>query len=397
MTDQELEFLLSDLESDRTERKQSTVDGDKIRQAICAFANDLPDHRLPGILFIGANDDGNGVGLKITDKLLLTLSDMRSDGNILPIPSMTVQKRTLKGIEMAVVIVQPADAPPVRFKGVTWIRVGPRRSQASPQEERQLSEKRRFRDLPFDIRPTTLLGLDALDERMFRELYLPSAVDAEVLEQNNRTFEQQLLSLRFAHPGPPVSPTIMGLLIVGRNPTEHLPAAYIQFIRIDGTELTDPIKSSHELRGPLPKLIVDLDELFRVHISTSTEIKTQSVEARSPDYPMVALQQLVRNAIIHRTYEATNAPIRVNWFEDRIEIQNPGGPFGQVNRQNFGQPGITDYRNPHLAEAMRNLGFVQRFGVGIALARAEMAKNGNPPPLFQVEDSHVAVILGRRQ
>ena len=59
------------------------------------------------------------------------------------------------------------------------------------------------------------------------------------------------------------------------------------------------------------------------------------------------------------------------WFWDRIEIQNPGGPYGQVTRANFGMPGITDYRNPHIAEAMKNLGYVQRFGVGISLARKE--------------------------
>jgi ATP-dependent DNA helicase RecG len=100
---------------------------------------------------------------------------------------------------------------------------------------------------------------------------------------------------------------------------------------------------------------------------------------------------------LHRTYEGTNAPVRITWFNDRIEIQNPGGPFGQVNRQNFGQPGITDYRNPHLAEAMKNLGYVQRFGVGIPLARRELEKNGNPPPEFNVQDTHLQVIIRRRQ
>ena len=78
------------------------------------------------------------------------------------------------------------------------------------------------------------------------------------------------------------------------------------------------------------------------------------------------------------------------------KIQNAGGPFGQVTRQNFGTPGICDYRNPHLAGAMKDLGFVQRFGMGIATALSEMAKNGNPKPEFQVNDSHVCVILGRR-
>lgn len=107
------------------------------------------------------------------------------------------------------------------------------------------------------------------------------------------------------------------------------------------------------------------------------------------------MQQLTRNALLHRTYEGTNAPVRIYWFSDRIEIQNPGGPFGQVNEKNFGTPGITDYRNPHIAEAMKNLGYVQRFGIGIVLARQAMSKNGNPPPEFKAEDAYVLVTLRR--
>lgn len=87
---------------------------------------------------------------------------------------------------------------------------------------------------------------------------------------------------------------------------------------------------------------------------------------------------------------------RITWFNDRIEIQNPSGSFGQVNKQNFGQPGVTDYRNPHLAEAMKNLGYVQRFGVGIQLARKELQKNGNPPLEFVVEDAHLLVTLKKK-
>ncbi len=99
---------------------------------------------------------------------------------------------------------------------------------------------------------------------------------------------------------------------------------------------------------------------------------------------------------MHRSFEGTNAPVRMSWFTDRIEIQNPGGPFGQVTQENFGQPGVADYRNPHLAEAMKVLGYVQRFGVGIATARAELSANGNPPPEFQVTPNFVHVTVRTR-
>jgi len=123
LDDNELEALLDDLESDRVERKESSA-GDvpeRVRQAICAFANDLPDHRRPGVVFIGAKDDGAPSGLNVTDDLLLQLAHMRSDGHILPLPSMTVEKRVLKGAVMAVVTVLPSDAPPVRYLNVSHI------------------------------------------------------------------------------------------------------------------------------------------------------------------------------------------------------------------------------------------------------------------------------------
>lgn len=397
MEDTQLENLLNDLESDRVERKASASDSKKIRQAICAFANDLPDRQKAGVIFIGVNDDGSCANLTITDKDLLLLANMHDDGTILPFPSTIVQKRNLGGCELAVIIVQPSDAPPLRFDGRVWVRVGPRRAKATPEEERRLSEKRRAKDLPFDLRPLESATIDPLDLELFRRDYLPSSLGSEILEENERSTEQQLTSMRFATVGSPPKPTVLGVLVVGKDPRQFLPGAYIQFLRIEGTELTDPIKAQKEIDGPLPDLLRLLDEIFAAHISVASNITAGSVERRKPDYPIIALQQLARNAVLHRTYEATNAPVRITWFDDRIEIQNPGGPFGQVNRQNFGQPGITDYRNPHLAEAMKNLGYVQRFGVGIPLARRELEKNGNPPPEFQVEDTHLLVTLKKKK
>jgi ATP-dependent DNA helicase RecG len=204
------------------------------------------------------------------------------------------------------------------------------------------------------------------------------------------------LAVKFAHPGSPVCPTVLGLLAVGKNPTDWIPGAYVQFLRIDGTTLTEPVQSAHELRGPLTNLMSELDELLKINIQSAVDFTSGPVEIRKPDYPLVALQQIIRNAVLHRSYENTHAPIHLYWFRDRIEVQNPGGPFGQVTKSNFGHPGAYDYRNPNLAGVMRELGYVQRFGMGIELARDEMRKNGNPPPSFEVEDSHVAVVLRRR-
>ena len=120
-----------------------------------------------------------------------------------------------------------------------------------------------------------------------------------------------------------------------------------------------------------------------------------ATEIRTAAYPLSALQQLVRNAIMHRSYEGSNAPVRVYWFDDHIEITNPGGPYGIVTAENFGRPGISDYRNPSVATVLKTMGFVQRFGFGIAEARRSLAANGNPPPEFQVEPTIVLATVRR--
>jgi ATP-dependent DNA helicase RecG len=396
MNDDELVPLLLDLESDRVERKESLSDAGRIRQAICAFANDMPNHQEPGVIFIGARDDGSCANLAVTDEMLLTLANMGSDGNILPFPNMKVQKRTIQGDEMAVVIVEPCDAPPVRYNGRVWIRVGPRRATASAEQERRLNEKRRSGDLPFDLRAVRAASVSDLDDDLFRREYLTAAVSPEILEQNDRDVDQQLASMRFVSVGEPHVPTVVGLLAIGKLPADYLPGAYVQFLRIDGVDLSDPVSDQKELHGPMPDLLRRLDDVLEANIRMPADIQSASREIRRPDYPLVALQQLTRNAVLHRDYETTNAPVRVTWFSDRIEVQNPGGPFGQVTRDNFGTPGVTDYRNPHLAEVLKTFGFVQRFGVGIQLARKVLADNGNPEPQFDVRDNHVLVTVRSR-
>ena len=88
------------------------------------------------MLIVGARDDGSPSGIAITDQLLLTLADLRSDGKTVPPPSLFVEKRMLRGAAMAVVTVLPADAPPARYEGRIWVRVGPRRGLVSAQDER---------------------------------------------------------------------------------------------------------------------------------------------------------------------------------------------------------------------------------------------------------------------
>ena len=129
--------------------------------------------------------------------------------------------------------------------------MGPRRAIASPQEERILNERRRYRDIPFDVQPLPSCDISALSRVLFDQEYLPNAVAADVLATNERSYEEKLASCRMIESMDDPIPTILGVLVLGVSPRDWVPGAYIQFLRIAGTEMTDPIQDEDPIDGPL--------------------------------------------------------------------------------------------------------------------------------------------------
>ena len=255
------------------------------------------------------------------------------------------------------------------------------------------TKKRRHRDAPFDVQPVARASLDDLDLVRFTHEYLPQAFADEVLANNDRSVEQQLAALKMTIAADQPTPTYLGILVLGKTPQDFLPGAYVQFLRIDGYELTDSIIDEKVIGGTVPDILLSISTKLSAHNREAVEIIGHPVEQRTASYPLEALQQITYNAIMHRNYENTNAPVRVYWFNDRIEVLSPGGAFGNVTAERFGQEGLTDYRNPALADAMKTLGHVQRFGFGIPIARKQLTKANHPELEFDVNDSFVRVLI----
>lgn len=262
------------------------------------------------------------------------------------------------------------------------------RAYAPPTREDTHSARSR----PFDASPVPGTSPDDLDLDRFGTELLPQLVAPDVLAANRRTSQQQLAALRFSSPDGRVTPT--GLLVSGVDPLEWLPGASVQFLRIEGTTLDGDVLSAHRLANPLPDLIRELEETLRAHVDTQVSFTGSRTEQRRANIPFEAVQQIVRNVVMHRTYAATNAPARITWFDDRVEVLSPGGPYGLVSIDTFGQPGVTDYRTPTIAGVLAQLGFVQRFGVGIETARARLRTNGNPPLELQATSTFVNAVMG---
>ena len=379
ITKEELKGLLTTTETFRVERTVSTTDKDKFGEAVCAFANDMPNSRQNGYLLVGVHDDGKLSGLTVSDALLKNLSAIRSDGNILPLPTMNVEAFHFDGGDVAVVEVSPSALPPVRYRGRTWIRVGPRKAIATREEEDMLIQRRRVYSPTFDASPCFGATLDDLKLDLFKHSFLPNAFDEEMLASDTRPIERQLEALCF-YSTAFNCPTNAGMILFGKNPMRFLSGDYIQFVRFAGADKSTDILNQQRFIGCLMDVLPAIDIFIKTSIATNRPVPVSVLREKTIyDYPKWSIRELMMNAIMHRDYHSTG-PTMFCQFADRLEILNSGGLYGRVNQGNF--PDENDYRNPIIADAMRTLGYVNRFGRGIGRVKAELLDNGNGEALF---------------
>jgi ATP-dependent DNA helicase RecG len=336
----------------------------------------LADHKKPGYLIVGAREDGSKARMTITEQNLQTLLSFRTDGRIVPPPSLIVEKFVYPDGELAVVEVQPHFLPPVRFNGKVCIRAGIRRGFANEADERILTEKRTAFAHTFDVLPCKGSRMDDISIELFKLRYLPAAIDADILRENNRELKDQLASLKFYNLKEDC-PTYAGILMFGTNPRFYVPGAYVQYVRFQGEDESSDFDFEHRFDGDLTTQLGQMDEFVKANIVKQVlpELGGEYVYS----YPLRAVKELLFNAVIHKDYQS-NAPVRFYEFTDRIEISNAGGLYGKARPENF--PNENDYRNPALSEAAKNLGFINAFNVGVKSAIAALRKNGSPEPEF---------------
>ena len=381
ITKSEISSLLNSTETFRVEKTVSTGNMDKFCEAICAFANDLPDSRKKGYLFIGANDDGSLCGLKVGDALMKKIAAIRSDGNILPLPVMSVERFEFDDGDLLVVEVSPSLIPPVRYRGRVFVRIGPRRDIASEVEERVLIERRTAYMASFDATPCLDATIDDMDLNVIRNSYLPSVVDPEILAQDTRDIKEQLASIRL-YDRRHDCPTYAGIILFGKNPRYFMPGAYVQYVRFEGDAKGGNILNERRFQGSLFTMIPALETFVGNAVVMQRPVAVSLFKEKDViNYPEKALRELMMNACMHRDYQS-NMPVRLYQFDNYVEIMNPGGLYGEARPENF--PYVNDYRNPVVAEAMKEMKYVNMFNQGISRVQNMLTDNGNKKAEFDV-------------
>ena len=187
--------------------------------------------------------------------------------------------------------------------------------------------------------------------------------------------------------GETLRPTLAGLLMFGTYPQQFLPQLMITFVQYYGTDEAERTPQgerfldSRRFEGPIPEMIDTAERHIYAAMRKSALI--EGMRRRDiPEYPPEALREALANAVAHRDYSpyVRGSYIQVRMFADRLEIQSPGGLFGNVTVENLDEEQST--RNARLMRMMEDVHIVENRGSGIQSMLQAMRNANLEPPGF---------------
>lgn len=188
-----------------------------------------------------------------------------------------------------------------------------------------------------------------------------------------------------------IQPTVAGYALFGVHPEALRPAWRVVVLRLAGKNRTAPVAERLDTEGPAPQAIAQVDAFLRRNLQLSS---LGGQEA--PEYPRTAALEAVANAVAHRDYAAPSQ-VFVRLFEDRLEVENPGGLLSGLTLEGLLASGESRPRNPVIAEALRRMRLMAPAGRGLAFMREEMDRLGSPPPEFTDDADSFRVTLRARR
>ena len=186
-------------------------------------------------------------------------------------------------------------------------------------------------------------------------------------------------------------PTVTGLLMFGAYPQGFFPGLCITAVSVTGTEIGLVEESgarfidNKRIEGSIRQMRDEAVAFVMRNMKTSTTIDERTGNRIDrPEYPVVAIREIIINALIHRDYSihTDNCPVTIRMFSDRIEVENPGGLYGRNRIETLGEFGA-DTRNPYLANALEVIGQTENRYSGIPTIKHAMEEAGLQPPKFE--------------
>lgn len=363
----------------------------EIGSELIAFANTQGGH-----LSIGVNDNGVVVGVtgdwRKLEERLMDICRVCS-----PPIALIVEEVAIEGKSILVAHVPEGKDKPYRVRDICYVRVGPTTQHATREEERWMFQE--SGELLFERTPLWEAAYEDLDTAKIRRYFEQRSPEA-IVNTGRPLYElvEQADVPLMVRRGHKLAPTVAAMLLFGRQPQYFLPQAFVSAARFPGLELDVTAIDRDTFRGTVDELIEQGTAFVRRNMRTASILEDEKLPRRKdiPEYPLRAVREAITNACVHRDYSHWSQDVSIRMFDDRLEIFSPGGLVRGITIRDLGT-GKYAARNPALAEAMREMGLIERFGTGIRMMRREMEALGSALPIFVVDENSFTVTLPAKE
>jgi ATP-dependent DNA helicase RecG len=383
--DDVVSLLITRREGQWFERKSARTRPQQVADSMIAFANAEGGLIAIGI-YAGKAEGISGAGGLINAwrqaALDFTQPPVRHKFELVPCLTSEGQRD-----QIALLEVESSERVHTNVKGETFLRVGDETRKLRPREAQELRYDK---------------GESAFDGTIVRRAALSDFEGRLVSRYLSRVHASQepeiVLRARglAAIQGRTTRPTNAGIIVLGADPAQEFPEGYLRLIRYHGTSRETGVRSNvqtdRRLSGPLPDQINAARRLLRRWLPET--IRLQAAVGRfatSTLIPEAVWLEAVVNAVTHRSYSIGGDHIRVEVFQDRLEVESPGRLPGLVRLENIRSTRFA--RNPRIARAMSDLGYGRELGEGVNRMFEEMNLVGLPDPIYSQGPASVTVSL----
>lgn len=352
-------------EGKQLEFKRDLSSPRNLLKTLVAFANSAG-----GKLVVGVNDARQIVG--VADPLAEEerICNLIADG-IVPRLIPNVELISAGDATLLVVEVYPSNNRPHHLQALgeaqgTFQRLGSSNRQAGPDWIAQAH--RSAAGQVFDEQPMPDLSADDLDlSALTRWLGASHHIDDKAL---------QTLKLLRPEQGRLV-PTQGAVLLFGKERHLHFPDAWVQCGRFRGRDKVE-IFDQQDIHAHLPDTVAQIELFLKKHAYKTARFGAMQREDVW-SIPLVMLREAIVNALIHADYAQRGTPIRIAFFDDRIDIENPGYLLPGMTVADM-LAGVSRIRNPVIARVFRELHLSEQWGSGVRRIFAMAQAQGLPTP-----------------
>ncbi|MEO6487879.1 MAG: ATP-binding protein, partial [Thermoanaerobaculia bacterium] len=379
-----VKLLVKRREDQWFERKSARTRPHQLADSMIAFAN-----AEGGLIVVGLHD-GRVEGITVAGGLINGWRQAALDFSQPPVRHrfeiISYVNEGGEEDELALIEVESSERVHTNVRGETLLRVGDESRRLRPREAQELRYDKG--ESAFDGTVVRRASIADLDSRVLSR-YLSRVRATDDAEAALRARGLAALD------GRTTRPTNAGLLVLGIDPQQEFPEGYLRLIRYHGaareTGARSNVQTDRRLAGSLPAQIDAARRLLRRWLPATIRLRSQGLFASSTLIPQPVWLEAVVNAATHRSYSIGGDHIRIEVFQDRLEVESPGRLPGLVRLENIRSTRFA--RNPRVARAMSDLGFGRELGEGVNRMFEEMRLVGLPDPIYSQGPASVTVTL----